>query len=390
MVAARRLAATLGVVACGGGPPDAAPPSPGPAPLTATTTSAEIARANLDRHVEGLRVRWAATADPAVRRRLVDRLLTRATFYGRLADRDEALALAAEARAGGHVDDVLLHARVLQSLHRFAEAEDALEAAATLGADTAVARARLDVARHARLPEALATLTRDRDRHPTYDRHVAVAAAQRALGHFDEAEAAFLAAADTLRDVSPFPLAWIDFQRGVMWAEHAGRADHAEPLYRAAVRRLPRYVVANVHLAELEPAADAVARLRRVAAHTDDPEPHAVLAERLRATDAEAADAAAHRARAGYERHLARHEAAFAHHAVEFFLAEGADPQRALHLARADAAARPSPTSRATLVEAALAAGEPATACEQVASPPHPVLPAWTDAVAATRGRCDG
>ena len=46
----------------------------------------------------------------------------------------------------------------------------------------------------------------------------------------------------TYRDVSPFPLAWIAFQRGVMWAEMADRPDLARPLYEEAVRRVVRQV----------------------------------------------------------------------------------------------------------------------------------------------------
>jgi len=53
------------------------------------------------------------------------------------------------------------------------------------------------------------------------------------------------------RDVSPFPIAYVAFQRGVMWAELANAPERALPLYREAVERLPGYVVANVHLAEL-------------------------------------------------------------------------------------------------------------------------------------------
>ena len=59
---------------------------------------------------------------------------------------------------------------------------------------------------------------------------------------------------------------------------------------------------------------------------------------------------------------------AFADHAARFYLAAGADPARALELARANLANRTTAEARALVVEAALAANQPATACEVAAA----------------------
>jgi len=53
--------------------------------------------------------------------------------------------------------------------------------------------------------------------------------------------------------VSPFPVAWICFQLGVLWGELVPEPQlaRAENWYRKAIVSLPRYVKARVHLAEI-------------------------------------------------------------------------------------------------------------------------------------------
>ena len=79
------------------------------------------------------------------------------------------------------------------------------------------------------------------------------------------------------RDVSPFPVAWVCFQLGVLWGElvpepQLARAEH---WYRKAIVCLPRYVKARVHLAEIYSAtgraSDAEALLMPAIA-SGDPE----------------------------------------------------------------------------------------------------------------------
>ena len=53
------------------------------------------------------------------------------------------------------------------------------------------------------------------------------------------------------RGVSPFPLALLDFQLGLMWMNE-GRLDDARRSFEAARRRVPAYAPAQGHLAEVE------------------------------------------------------------------------------------------------------------------------------------------
>jgi len=86
---------------------------------------------------------------------------------------------------------------------------------------------------------------------------------------------------------------------------------------------------------------------------------------RILAEHGDAARAATWRARAAarYELLLARYPDAFADHGTEFFLAAGADPARALTLARHNLGVRQSAGAYALLLDAAEAAGDSAAAC---------------------------
>ncbi len=152
-----------------------------------------------------------------------------------------------------------------------------------------------------------------------------------------------------------------------MWSEQADRPDRGIVFYRQAVDVLPQYVVANVHLAELEwksgDAASAEARLRRVLPHTADPEPRGLLAEIVAKRDAAEAATLTETARAGYEDLFVRHPAAFLDHGAEFFLGSGGVPKRALALAQANLAIRKNSRAYEVAIDAAEAAGDRAVLC---------------------------
>jgi hypothetical protein len=80
-------------------------------------------------------------------------------------------------------------------------------------------------------------------------------------------------------------------------------------------------------------------------------------------------------ARRAWERYVAALPRAFAEHAARFYLGAGKDPARALALARLDLANRPTAGARALVVESAIAAGDPETACRLA-----PPLAAGTEA----------
>ena len=133
----------------------------------------------------------------------------------------------------------------------------------------------------------------------------------------------------------------------------------ARPWFEAAVRRLPAYVPAHGHLAELDAAqrktVPAIARLRTLALGSDDPDYATQLARILSdVRQAEEAELWRGRAEARYEELLTRHPDAFADHGAEFWLRVGGDPVRALALAKHNLELRPTPRARA-LYEAAAA-----------------------------------
>jgi hypothetical protein len=159
--------------------------------------------------------------------------------------------------------------------------------------------------------------------------------------------------------VSPFPLVMLDFQRGVMWME-AGDPLGAYVWFDAACQRLPEYAPAQGHLAEVEAALGehetSVARLTPFAMSSDDPDYSTQLA-RILGQNGKADEAAKWRvmASARYDVLMARHPAAFADHAAEFWLTVGGDAKKALSLATMNLAVRDTPRARELVFRAAQA-----------------------------------
>src|SRR5262249_55087878 len=145
----------------------------------------------------------------------------------------------------------------------------------------------------------------------------------------------------------------------------AGDAVRGEQHYRRALRLLPEFVQAGVHLAELEIARGdriaARARLESIVARQAEPEALALLGT--------LETAAAHRARGArrierarriYENLLLRHPSAYADHAAEFFLGPGRDPERAWTLALRNLDARTTDRALGLAERAARATGRAA------------------------------
>ena len=79
---------------------------------------------------------------------------------------------------------------------------------------------------------------------------------------FAEADAVYRQAFYSYDDVSPFPLAWVCFQLGMLWGElvPVPDPDLAALWYRRAIAYLPGYVKARVHLAEIYASQDQTGR----------------------------------------------------------------------------------------------------------------------------------
>ncbi len=279
----------------------------------------------------------------------------RGHVLGRIADAERAAAMADElvGQVPSDARSFVARARTRGVFHRFASALTDLDTAAALGGD----RVDLDAERAAiyqalgRYDEALAIRRLAVDSHADFSALAALAGVYGERGEMDEAERWFRAATRCYRGTSPFPLAMLEFQRGQLWMEHDDLR-RARAWCDAAVRRLPAYVPAQGHLAELDAAlgetAAAIARLRPLALASDDPDYATQLARILGdAGQAEEAQTWRGKAEARYDELLARHHDAFADHAAEFWLTIGGDPERALWLARQNLSLRQTPRARA-------------------------------------------
>jgi tetratricopeptide (TPR) repeat protein len=219
------------------------------------TTSGAIATNNLSSQVSGREATARLRpADMDALGRLVDILLKRTQYLGTYSDFQRAVQVAKQAMARSEGSDAakLISARVDSALHRFDSARETLESLGRVTAATIRLESTIGLALNNDLEPLAENRRTDAHQYPNYQTLSALAAAESALGHYDLADGLYVRALQSYGDVSPFPVAWVQFQRGVMWAEAADQPERALPLYREAVARLPGYVVANVHLAELE------------------------------------------------------------------------------------------------------------------------------------------
>ena len=332
---------------------------------TPRTTSESIALENLRFQIEAFERRLAI--DPSAARQRTELGSLRTRFLG---DFDElqlahARAVSNLLKAPKSAESAQSFALVLGQIHRFSEALGWLDYAESLGADaTSIQNARsvIDIAQ-GRAHDTITWLEFRAESAPSLATHTTLAAAYAALGWFELADDAFERALAVYRDVSPFPVAWIQFQRGVMWAERAGQAERGRSLYESALVHLPSFVTANVHLAEFERETDpkaAMQRLERILPLTSDPEPLGVLAELyFEAGDKARGSMFAAEASRRYARLLSRLPDAFADHATEFYLGVGADPKKAFALASLNVENRATERSYALLLEAAEAVKHP-------------------------------
>lgn len=371
--------ALVGVVACGEGQ---APPGPHPGGAPGSTapsqrlTSSETALTNLDSRIGGLRSAVAAQPSvAALRGELVANLLSRCQFVGSLADLNESLVLAGEGSSSSSDPEraIETEASALGAVHEFTRAMDLLASIDRKGSD---AFGNLQLARGDD-PRPIEQARRERvELSPSFGSWSSWAIALNAVGDFEAADAAYATALEHYRDVSPLPVAWVAFQRGVMWAERAGDSARGRAFYEEATRVLPEYVVANVHLAEIEISEGNIdaarSRLGRlVDVGTEDPEPYGVLSKiaRTAAERERLRDLTADR----YRSLLERHPKAFLDHGAEFFVA--VDPELALELALGNLANRTEDRAYLIALKAAVAAGADEVSCElarQATKEAHP------------------
>jgi hypothetical protein len=328
-------------------------------------TNGEIAAINLD---SARRRSWRRFAvDPrrdGIAEAVVENERLSAEFHGDLDafDRMEALAADLTRADPESARAALVCAQVACATHRFGDARGHLEIAKSREARPEVVHRQsltLDQACGANLDAVLDARQRMVAACPRLEDMVPLGALLADMDRFVESDAVFRQALRAYGDVSPFPLAWVCFQLGLLWGELATAPDaqRAAAWYRHAIEYVPGYAKARVHLAEIcmqcGRVDEALALLTPVAA-SGDPEVHWRLGEVLAAQEKlEDARAEIEAARSLFEALLARHPLAFADHAAEFYASNGNDRPRALELARANAANRP--TQRALGLVRALA-----------------------------------
>jgi Flp pilus assembly protein TadD len=183
-------------------------------------------------------------------------LLT-AQFLGDLDALDRLGVLASEfARVDDSSRAALVLAEVASAVHRFDDARDHLARAAVLGGSCeAIERHSLtiDQARGKDLDAVLAARRLIAAESRSLEDRVPLGAVLADLDCFAEADDVYRQAFYSYDGTSPFPLAWVCFQLGMLWGElvPVPEPDLAALWYRRALAYLPGYVRARVHLAEI-------------------------------------------------------------------------------------------------------------------------------------------
>jgi tetratricopeptide (TPR) repeat protein len=318
-----------------------------------SATDGEIAAINLEGARRGAWARFAQDARlPGVAEAVVDKERLAAQFLGDLDALDRLDALASQfARVDDSSRSALVQAEVASTVHRFDDARGHLARAAMIGGPCeAIERQSLtiDQACGVELDAVLAARRRIATASGRLEDLVPLGAVLADLERFAEADAVYRQAFRSHDGVSPFPLAWVCFQLGMLWGELVPVPDPnlAALWYRRAIAYLPGYVKARVHLAEIYASQDQTGDAQALllpALSSRDPEVRWRLADVLIAQGKfEEAETQLDAARFGFDKLLGRHLLAFADHAAEFYAGSGNDCRRALELACANVANRPT------------------------------------------------
>ena len=342
-----------------------------PLPLT----DGSIALLNLQAQIDGLE----GCDTPAEAAALIDLLILRGQILGRISDYERAAQLA-NGQVGAAAADAaayMARARTRAVFHRFSEALDDLDHADRMSPhDTCAKRERAAILQaQGCFDEALSTYSAVIDSVGQFERAAALAGLWAERGEVDRAQRFYLDGLRCYRGISPFPVALLEFQLGVMWMRDA-RLGEARTCFEAAIRRVPAYAPAQGHLAEVEadlgnPEA-ALARLYPLAVSSDDPDYAAQLARILGEMGWNDESSIWRRWAADrYDELTAMHREAFADHAAEFWLGPGNDPEKGLRLAMLNLEVRKTPRARELLAQAldANTAGAASARCSDVVLP---------------------
>ena len=337
--------------------------------VTRLTTSSNIYLSNLDSQIAALEQVLLQRNDGILRARLALAKYHRFQILARLQDAEQALQLLQETppeHNSYHVDLALV--QVHMGFHQFEEARQALMAAKHRGAppdSLAEAQRALDRSVGKNL-ETQAEHSNTAESSTTLIQLVTRAAELVEKGDSEQASRLLKAAQDDYQDTSPYVLAWIHTQQGIIHLREKNYSE-ARRFFAAAHERFPQYVLPAEHLAETELAlgnyASALELYSAVVNQTAHPEYLQRLAEAERALgDESAAKIHEKQAGEGYADWVHRYPLMYADHAAKYYLEIG-ETETALELATRNSASRTDVSARMLLLQTQLAAGELGKAC---------------------------
>ena len=332
------------------------------------TTDGDIAVINLE---SARRRSWSRFYQDPLREGIAETVVEHeqlsAQFAGDLTalDRLEFLAKQLSQTDAASARTALIQAQVASMAHRFADATRHLEQAETRGtpeADVSRVRLSIDQACGTNLDKVLRERRQRAGKSGGVEDQVALGGLLADLREFGDADRIYKQALRNYSDVSPFPVAWVCFQLGVLWGELVPepQVTCAAEWYEKALERLPSYTKARVHLAEIYLTcgrADDAESVLMPALSSGDPEVHWRLAD-IMTVQGKDANAQMQAARFGFESVLERHSLAFADHGAEFYAGSGNDCRRALELALVNVVNRPTLRAFEKAHEMAVAAGD--------------------------------
>jgi tetratricopeptide (TPR) repeat protein len=327
-------------------------------------TDGSIALRNLSSQIDALEqeVRLGRAA-VSTRAGLVELIALRGLIVGRIADYFRAEEIAEQLVRDAPADPraFVTRARTRATFHKFNDALADVDRGVRLSLDVEAANGERAAIFQAvgRYDEALVLREEAAARRASFENVAALVGLHAERSEVEAAERRYSESRSRYRGVSPFPIALLDFQLGLMWINE-GALDDARCSFEAAQRRVPAYAPARGHLAEVEAELgefdSAVARLHALALSSDDPDYAAQLARIL--ADAGRDGEARHWSRlaaARFDELVANRPEAFADHAAEFWLAAGADPDKALLFGKMNAELRKTPRARRLLARAVAA-----------------------------------
>ncbi|MGB9202573.1 MAG: hypothetical protein WCB94_01230 [Terriglobales bacterium] len=326
-------------------------------PLTDGTIALLNLKAQIDALETEIRLGRAAIETGAA---LVELIMLRGLIVGHIADYERAEEIAEQLVRDAPTEEraFVARARTRACFHRFNDALADVERAERLSLDAQTASGERAAILQAlgRYDEALVLREEAAARRASFENVAALAGLHAERSDIESAERRYAQSRSLYRGVSPFPLALLDFQMGHMWMNEE-RLDDAHRSFEAARRRVPAFAPALGHLAEVEAQLGkidcAVSRLSSLAMSSDDPDYAAQLARILAGAGRESESRHWRRlAAARFDELIASRPEAFADHAAEFWLAAGANTDKALRLARMNLEVRNTPRARALLAQA--------------------------------------